>query len=328
MSFLSVGDMAQSFVSQRQNFALKTRLATLSSELASGQVSDVAAKLGAQSRQLIGLDYETETTKAFLQNAQRAAQDLGSVQIHIGEIDQTLQSFLSDLVLDAGAGEAANILRASDTATTQFARVVNALNSANLGQSVFGGTSEQAPMPDAETLLDRLRLAVLPAPDLAGLSASVDTWFASPTGFSAEVHTGTSRQIQIGQGATVDVPATADDPAIAKVLAAIAKVALADEVASTAGGVNVFLTSTVSEAASAKSGIVAVAALVGRREQTADEALSGLVARQNANDIFRNQLTSADPFETATKFQEVEAQLQTSFAITARLSRLSLLDYL
>jgi flagellar hook-associated protein 3 FlgL len=39
-------------------------------------------------------------------------------------------------------------------------------------------------------------------------------------------------------------------------------------------------------------------------------------------------LLSVDPYETATKMQEMQTQLQTLYAITARAARLSLVDFL
>ena len=47
-----------------------------------------------------------------------------------------------------------------------------------------------------------------------------------------------------------------------------------------------------------------------------------------ALDIAWNDATSRDPFDAATEFQAVEQQLERVFAVTARMSRLTLLDFL
>ena len=44
--------------------------------------------------------------------------------------------------------------------------------------------------------------------------------------------------------------------------------------------------------------------------------------------IMHNRLASADPYEAATALTDAEARLEKLYALTARLSRLSLMDYL
>ena len=51
-------------------------------------------------------------------------------------------------------------------------------------------------------------------------------------------------------------------------------------------------------------------------------------SEESALQIARNDLTSVDPYSTATKLQETQTQLETIYALTARMSHLSLLDYL
>ena len=63
------------------------------------------------------------------------------------------------------------------------------------------------------------------------------------------------------------------------------------------------------------------------------EAQIDAAQARNANESFalqiaRNDLVSADPYETASKLQETEAQLEMIYTITARMTRLSLLDYM
>ena len=51
-------------------------------------------------------------------------------------------------------------------------------------------------------------------------------------------------------------------------------------------------------------------------------------AEKSALETARLGLLSVDPYETAAKLQEAQTQLETLFSITARLSRLSLVNYL
>ena len=51
----------------------------------------------------------------------------------------------------------------------------------------------------------------------------------------------------------------------------------------------------------------------------------GATARLTAD---RAEILAADPYETATALSQTEASLQNLYALTSRLSRLSLTDYL
>ena len=68
--------------------------------------------------------------------------------------------------------------------------------------------------------------------------------------------------------------------------------------------------------------------MLGLSEQRLEEASVRISARRDALDIAWNDATSRDPFDAATEFQAVEQQLERVFAVTARMSRLTLLDFL
>ena len=63
-------------------------------------------------------------------------------------------------------------------------------------------------------------------------------------------------------------------------------------------------------------------------EARVEDAAARLSARGTALEIARNDMSAADPYETATKLQNVQLQLETHYTLTARLSRLSLTEYL
>jgi flagellar hook-associated protein 3 FlgL len=78
----------------------------------------------------------------------------------------------------------------------------------------------------------------------------------------------------------------------------------------------------------ASSGVIAVQARLGFDEAIVERASAESEAQSTYLRISQNQLVNADPFETATKLQAIQLQLETHFAVTARLSELSLLRYI
>ena len=79
---------------------------------------------------------------------------------------------------------------------------------------------------------------------------------------------------------------------------------------------------------STASPIANLQARLGHAEQQVEQASVRISAQQSSYGIARNDLVSADPYETATRLQAVQQQLETQYTLTARLSRLSLTEYL
>jgi flagellar hook-associated protein 3 FlgL len=90
------------------------------------------------------------------------------------------------------------------------------------------------------------------------------------------------------------------------------------ELAKTAGAV-------LLEAADARG---ALAARIGTAQERTANAATRNMAEATALQIARIGMVSADPYEAATALTEAESQLDTLYAVTARLSRLSLANYL
>jgi len=59
-----------------------------------------------------------------------------------------------------------------------------------------------------------------------------------------------------------------------------------------------------------------------------DTATTRNTSEATALGIARAGLVQLDPYETATRLQHAETQLQLIYTLTARMSRLSLADYL
>ena len=75
-------------------------------------------------------------------------------------------------------------------------------------------------------------------------------------------------------------------------------------------------------------GLAEIRAMVGGFEGQIEGARARNGAEISALQIARSEIVRVDPYEAATELQAVETQLESLYAITARLSRLSLVDYL
>jgi len=146
--------------------------------------------------------------------------------------------------------------------------------------------------------------------------AAVDAWFDTVGGgFETTGYLGNqenqSRKIEAQLDIKIDV--RADSSELKEVLKGFAYAAAASEVSSTL---------------SAAEGMSRLQAGLGEKEESVDIALSSNESQLSAFEIARSDLIRADPFETAIKLQEMQTQLETHFAVTARLSQLNLVDFL
>ncbi|WP_284267036.1 flagellin, partial [Roseicyclus amphidinii] len=67
---------------------------------------------------------------------------------------------------------------------------------------------------------------------------------------------------------------------------------------------------------------------LGQSEARIEEARSATEAARAALELETARLTDADPYRTATDLKSVETRLEALYLLTARLSRLSLSEYL
>jgi flagellar hook-associated protein 3 FlgL len=67
---------------------------------------------------------------------------------------------------------------------------------------------------------------------------------------------------------------------------------------------------------------------LGLTQARIDQAQTRNTAEQSMLEIARADLVAIDPFEAATRMEAAQTQLETLYSVTARLSRLSLVDFL
>jgi flagellar hook-associated protein 3 FlgL len=67
---------------------------------------------------------------------------------------------------------------------------------------------------------------------------------------------------------------------------------------------------------------------IGLHQQTVERAATANSSALATLELSRNDIRRADPYETAAALTEVQSQLESLYAVTARLSNLNLVDYL
>lgn len=333
MSGLSFGDLAQSYAMKSRIGALKGQTTRLSTELATGKKSDIAAAVSGDVRGLAAIDRSRQLLGSHIAVAQEAGirsearrNALATVVHATGGVSTALAAMARDSSPD-------QLKRIADEARSAFSESVRALNAQIAGRPLFAGMAASgAAIAPAEDMLSALEPFVAGLTDPAAIATAVASWFEDPAGYAATGYVGQPPGLAVGLGeAAGDVPdRTANEPQIRKALAGLALAAMIDRSELTGSGPErMEIKARAFDAL--RQGIDAVndfAARIG-----ADEArISATVSRHQAEvltlELAMAELTSADPARTAVELQAVQTNLETVYAVTARLSRMSLAGYL
>ncbi len=333
MSLISLGDMAQSFLLRRQNVALRTDLQRLSLELTTGRVNDTAARVSGDLVPISGIDTTLARLKGYGAVASEAALFTGAMQTGLAVIDEIAADLSAALITAASSHTPARVDAVAKQARQQFDTAVSVLNTRFGDRSIFAGTATgSAATTNADTMLSALDAAVAGAVSAADVESAVATWFDAPGGFLALGYSGggTLAALSIAPAEETVMDVTAAAPAIRAHLKALAMAAMLDrgvlsgqpdarQDLARRAGVGLLQSQT---------DLAHLAARLGLVEAQIEAATARNSAETTALQIARADIVAADPFETATKLEETQAQLEKIYAITARMTRLSLMDYL
>ncbi len=333
MNSLSLGDLAQSYLLQRRGTALKTEMARLNEELVTGQVSDIKAILAGNVSYLSEIENDLRTLSGYQVATVEAAQFADATQSALERIQTTTGSLSSDLLL-SGANAVGGVLdQLSRDAEAELATIIGALNTDLAGRSLFAGTAtDGAALADAETLMSELSLAVAGAASPADVAAAAQAWFDDPGGYAATVYQGSDTSIapfRLAERDTVSLQLTAQNQAIKDTLQAVALAALA-----TGHGLGFgsddkreLLDQAGRDLFQAQTGLTAARASVGAAQERIDVLQTRNSTEQTSLEYAKGALLQADPYETATKLEEVQFQLQSLYTVTARMADLSLVNF-
>jgi len=335
MSLTSIGDLAQSFVLQRQSAAMKSEMGRLNVQLSSGQVADVSDHLDGNFGHLADIERDLSLLETFRTTTEEARTFTGTMQTALGQVQGRAEALGRDAILTADAPGNADLGLVAAQARGSLDTIVTALNTDVAGRALFSGNAvDRAPLVPAGDLLSAARAAVAGVTDAAGLRSTLETFFNGPGGgFETLVYQGGTADLapyRLGEGASVDLALRADAQPVRDTLRHAVTAALANDAA-------LPLTDPARRALVRESGegllaagraLTGMSAGLGATEARIDESASRIAAELTSLDLARSELVAADPFETATRLEEVQFQLETLYTLTARAARLNLASFL
>lgn len=335
MPTISIGDMARHFNATRTNLQIRDRMVTLGQELSSGLVADLPAHLGGDQARLADLDRRIALSDSFGRASRELGQMLSVIQTTFDSLDSMRATLADQFIQITENSPRAQRTQASEAGAQGFVQMVDAFNTRFGNNALFAGAAtDGAALAPAQDMLDDIRIAIGGAVAATDVIDAITQWFDDPAGGFATMgylgDTGAPLTRTIDTGAEVTVTARADHAAIRDLLKAGA-------IAAMAGDPALGLPDDTTAYMLRESGLQMMAvvtpltelrAAVGLSEERVEIATSRLAARKAALTVMRNDLSLADPYETATALQAVQTQLETHYTLTARMARLTLTEYL
>lgn len=328
-------DLASTLRLQRDAQTVRGALATSGKELSTGRKADLYAASGGDPRRLLAIESAQSRAKREAEGLAVAQGRISMTQSVMGGLEAQADALGVELTASLARDDLVSARIHAAGAADSLRGVVYSLNGAYGGRSLFSGAAVDSPaLADADLILDDVRAIVAGSTDAADAISKVTFYFDDPAGgFATSRFLGAPEdapRVSVDRGGALDISRRADDPEVRMLMRglALAAVAVEEGYAGPSGSEVELLGEAARTTMSSREAIVKSRARLGLSEQALEEAAVRAAGRSDALDIAWNDATSRDPVEAIAEFKALEQQLEQVFAVTARLSQLSLLDYL
>lgn len=335
MSWTSLGDAARFEMLQQNGLKMRHNMQRLTAELASGQQADLGRVTGGDFNGLADISRSLRLTESFSRNIAEAAFAATARQTALERVEAEIDGLVPKLRGGAAAGSLRQMALALTDLPQRLEHVVGALNTRVAGVSLFSGDApEQPALISGSAMMDHLRPLVAGATSPADKVAAVEAWFLTPGGgfetLAWQGGAGPPPPAILREGMQTQVAITALDPALRDLLAGLALTTLAAE--ATAPGEQDTQTALaeagVSRLQSGEEALIGLRSDLGAAQARIEEARVSAEAARAGLEIERSRLRDTDPYRSATELQALQTRLETLYVVTARLSRLTLSEFL
>jgi flagellar hook-associated protein 3 FlgL len=330
----NLGDLSQSFSMRQRNVAMRQDIGRYTQELSTGQVMNVRDVLSGNYSYLSDIERKMDLLQGYSVATTEATQFAGVMQTVVGSISDATQDLANSLITSGITAIGPANANLAIEARSVLDEIIGRLNTETAGRFLFAGTAtDQAPLADAETLINAVRTAISGATTPADMLAIANSWFTDPAGFDAIIYQGADDALApfvLSEFDNVPLAIRATDPDLRQMLKLTTLAALTEDPAfalSHEAQIELFV-ETGKEMLSARDNITNLAAQVGFAEARISVITARNAAELTSLSFAKADLLSIDPFEAATRLEEVQFQLQSLYTVTARNAQLSLVNFL
>lgn len=332
---LALGDLAQGLMLRHRIGEIKATIEARSTEVSTGLAVDAAAHLGGDTSIVASLERSLSNLSAYKVVTAQTEQVADTMQSAMETI-QEASSDAATTLIGAELNRSPEAMSAmGQTAMAALTTTVLSLQTSVMGNSVFAGTAtNRAATQGIDVLLDEVRTAFAGLGSLSDIRAAADAWFdTAGGGFETTFYTGSTdylAPVKLGDSEAAQLALKADDPVFRKVIKelAIAAVTTDPSLAMSDQLRTALLKSAGENLVAVQGQITDTRAQLGTLQEQIENVQTKNASSRTSIELALSSLLGVDEYDAATRLQEAQFQLESLYAITARSSRLNLVNYL
>lgn len=267
-------------------------------EVASGFKVDVYADTGASAGKTNVYRAKMETTDAYINSNTLLSSKMDATETVLTDVRSSAQSFLEDLVSVGQSGDRSEL---QAQAQTYLDDIVNKLNTTYGGEYLFSGNATHTKPIDGT--------------DANGMPVYVGD-------------TQGTQSVMIDDNYRLEYGVRADDASITQILTSLSAFANTDISAMDDDSYNEFLNSQISALG---TGITDLTSVISRQGVQQESLENKITAQEDQYNIYQESIVDiegVDEAEASVILNSLTDQLEATYEVTAKISGMSLFDYL
>lgn len=328
---------------------VQVQLAEAQKEVITGRFADVGKEVGFKTGQSLSLRQEHTRLKTIIDTNSLVSSRLEATQASLQNIAESANAFLSQLL--ASNNSVLNAVVVQEQASSNLDAFVNTMNSTFSDGYLFAGVNTDVkPLTDYyDTPISASRQAVANAflgdfgitqsdpavPNITGpaMQTFLDTTFAGLFADPAWITDWSSASNQnvrnrISTNDLVETSVNANEDAFRKLAKVYTMVADLGTQNLGQQAYEAVINQAISDMSEAIQGVTDLQSRMGIAQQRVADSSKRLSIQVDILDTQVNAIEGVDPNEAATRVNELLTQIETSYALTARIMGLSILNYL
>jgi flagellar hook-associated protein 3 FlgL len=318
-------------------------------EQSTGRLSNIGVALGFKTSFDLDIRLATDRNSLEIEQNGLASSELSATQLAMTALVDLAQNFAATLIGARNGQKGQEI--AKEAAKNTLARLQDLLNSTHAGKALFSGiNTENPPLADYLNISPPASKNAMNAsflsqfgftqsdPAVSNITAgqmdsfldgSFDAQFDQTNWLlnwsAANIQ---NRTIRIGDNLTAQVSVNANDTPFRNLTKAIVMTLDLGSGSLNQAAFEKIIDKSISIASSAASEIGNISGVLGITQKHIVDQSEQLTRRNETLNKQIGQIEGVDPYEIATKINGLVTQLEASYAISGRLSKLSLLNYI
>lgn len=328
-------ELAAAMGFRSHNTRLQTQMKTVSEEIATGKKSDMVKAAGGDLGYLFSIERTISSLETRVQSASISSAKANATQMTLDHIQTDIVSLGVQMLSAVQRDDFQSMEILSAEVLLEAKSAISALSSKYAQHHLFSGAALDSPtFAGIEVLVLDIETLISTAVDLPSLISDIDNYFYSAGGgFETNFYLGSSTAppgLILPGGSTLDYSTSGDAKEIRKLFRSLALSGIAAQSSNILATQNrtELLEAGALSLISAGESLVLLQGNIGNAQAQIERVQAENSAQLAMYELERVSIIAADPFESATEFEALRGQIESVYTMTARLSGLSLANYL